>query len=273
MASSCSANICNYLKTKGRCYSISSACATSLHNVGHAYEIIKHGICDIVICGGCEEVSPLLTAMFDGINAISKSFNQDPQKASRPYDQRRDGFVMSGGSGIVILEEYERALRRNASIYGEIVGYGACSDGYNLVQPHPEGLGVYSCISEAMKMANCSSEDIDYLNTHGTSTRLGDISEARAIKKIFNGYRVPLSSTKSISGHGIGAAGVQELIYCLLMMENNFITASSNIEALDSEFEDLDIITENKNTSINTFLTNSFGFGGTNACLIVKKNK
>jgi 3-oxoacyl-[acyl-carrier-protein] synthase-1 len=273
IASSCSANIVNYFGIEGRSYSISSACATSLHNIGHAYELVKNGICDLVLAGGSEEVSPMITCMFNGMrNAISKSYNESPEKASRPYDKHRDGFVISGGSGIAIVEDYEHAQNRGAPIYGEIIGYGASTDGHDIVQPHPEGNGIYRCILEALKMADCSANEIDYINVHATSTPAGDLAEALAIRRAFGEYRVPLSSTKSITGHGIGAAGAQELIYCLLMMRHGFITASVNIEERDEAFEGFNIVTENQAVSLNTILTNSYGFGGTNACLIVRKN-
>lgn len=272
MASSCSANLANYYGIKGRSYSISSACATSLHNVGCAYELISDNRCDIAIAGGAEDASVIMALIFDNMRmAISRGFNSEPRKASRPYDKRRDGFVISGGGGTVIVEELEHAKARGAKIYAEIIGYGATSDGYDIILPHPNGEGAYRCIQQALASADCAPDDIDYINTHGTSTQAGDLSEAKAIKKIFNGYLVPLSSTKSLTGHGIGAAGVQELIYCVLMLQKNFITASINIEELDPEFEDLKIVTENIDARLNTILTNSFGFGGTNASMIIRK--
>ncbi len=272
MSSSTSANIANFYGCKGRSYSISSACATSLHNIGHAFELVSTGICDTVIAGGSEEVSPVITSMFEGMrNALSKSFNETPTKASRPYDRKRDGFVISGGGGMVIVEAYEKARARNAPIYAEIAGFGASTDGHDIVQPQPQGRGASRCMTEALNMAKCPPEAIDYINTHGTSTTAGDLAEVKAIQKVFNGYRVPLSSTKSITGHAIGAAGVNELIYCLLMMQEGFISASININKRDPVFDDINIITNNVPHRLDTVLTNSFGFGGTNACLIVKK--
>jgi 3-oxoacyl-[acyl-carrier-protein] synthase-1 len=272
MSSSCSANLVNIFGIKGRSYSISSACATSVHNIGHGCELIWGGISDIAIVGGADEVSDVMTAIFDAMRtAITRSFNATPQKASRPYDIKRDGFVISGGAGIVILEEFERARKRNARIYGEIIGYGASSDAHDIIQPHPKGDGACRCMIETIKNAGCSIEEIDYINTHGTSTPAGDLSEAHAIQRVFKDYKVPISSTKSLTGHGIGAAGVQELIYCLLMMENNFITASINIEELDPSFKDLNIVTKNRQENLNKVLTNSFGFGGTNAALVITK--
>ncbi len=272
MTSSCSANLVNLYGIKGRSYSISSACATSLHNIGHACELIWSGICDLVLAGGADEVSSIMTANFDGMrSALSNNFNHTPAKASRPYDIKRDGFVISGGAGIVIVEEFEHAKKRNAPIYAEVIGYGASSDGHDIIQPHPEGEGAYRCIKEALAMARCNPEDIDYINTHGTGTPAGDVAECRAIKRIFGNYRVPISSTKSLTGHGIGASGAQELIYCLLMMNNGFITASVNIEELDPEFIGFDIVLKNRDRQLHKVLTNSFGFGGTNACMIVAK--
>jgi len=271
MTSSCSANLVNFYGIKGRSYSISSACATSLHNIGNACELIWSGVCDMSLAGGADEVSAIMTANFDGMRtALSTAFNETPEKASRPYDKRRDGFVISGGAGIVIVEEYERAKKRNAPIYGEIIGYGASSDGHDIIQPHPQGDGAYRCIKEALKGAKCNPEEIDYINTHGTGTPVGDVAECIAIEKAFGTYKVPISSTKALTGHGIGAAGVHELIYCLLMMKHDFITASVNIEELDPAFAEFNIIQENTKTSLKKVLTNSFGFGGTNACLIVQ---
>jgi 3-oxoacyl-[acyl-carrier-protein] synthase-1 len=270
MANSCSANLVNLYGIKGRSYSIASACATALHNIGHGMEVIKSGSCDLVLAGGAEEVSTIYTSLFDGMrSAISTSFNDDPERASRPYDRRRDGFVISGGGGIVILEDYERAKGRGANIYGEVLGYGASSDGHDIIQPHPEGDGALRCMNEALDMAGCSAGDLDYINTHGTSTPAGDIAEATALKRLLGDHGVPISSTKALTGHGIGACGVQELIYCLLMMEHGFMAASANIEELDPALPELNIITENRESDVKTVLTNSFGFGGTNACMLV----
>ena len=272
MTSSCSANLVNFYGIKGRSYSISSACATSIHNIGHACELIWNGICDVILAGGADEVSAIMTANFDGMrSALSTSFNDTPENASRPYDRRRDGFVISGGAGIVIVEEFEHAKKRSATIYGEVLGYGASSDGHDIIQPHPQGDGAIRCMKEALMMAHCSVGDIDYINTHGTGTPAGDLAESLAIQKVFGEYKIPFSSTKSLTGHGIGASGVHELIYCLLMMKHKFITASVNIEELDPAFTECDIVKENRQAPLHNVLTNSFGFGGTNACMIIGK--
>lgn len=272
MASSVSANLSFYYGIKGRSYSISSACATSLHNIGHAYELIKSGTCDLAIAGGAEEVSPVFTCMFDGMRKVmSSGFNHEPQRASRAYDKNRDGFVISGGAGIVVLEEYERARERNAPIYGEIIGFGTSSDGHDIVQPDPEGMGCYRCMDIALHDAKCSPADIDYINTHGTSTPIGDFAETVAIRKIFGAQPVRISSTKSLTGHGIGATGAQEIIYSLLMMKEGFVTASVNIDDLDEAFEGLNIVRRNESCALDKVLTNSFGFGGTNGSMILSK--
>ena len=270
MTSSCSANLVNFYGIKGRSYSISSACATSLHNIGHACELICSDRCDMALAGGADEVSAIMTANFDGMrSALSTAFNKTPQQASRPYDKKRDGFVISGGAGIVIVEELEHARKRNAPIYAEVIGYGASSDGHDIIQPHPQGEGAYRCLRESLEMAQSPVETIDYVNTHGTGTPAGDLAECLAINRAFGDYRVPISSTKALSGHGIGAAGAHELIYCLLMMKHGFITASVNIEELDPAFVDYAIVRQNRDVKLNRVLTNSFGFGGTNACMIV----
>jgi len=272
MASSVSANLSAFYGIKGRSYSISSACATSLHNIGHAYELIKNGSCDVALTGGAEEVSPVFTCMFDGMRKVlSSGFNDEPHRASRAYDKDRDGFVISGGGGMVVLEEYERAKARNAPIYAEIIGFGTSTDGHDIVQPDPEGTGCYRCMDVALKDAQCLPSAINYVNTHGTSTPIGDLAEAAAIRKIFGSQPVRISSTKSLTGHGIGATGAQELIYCLLMMKESFVTASVNIENRDPIFDDLNIVTRNEYCELDTVMTNSFGFGGTNGSLILKK--
>ena len=270
MTSSCSANLVNFYGIKGRSYSISSACATSLHNIGHACELIWGDRCDMALAGGADEVSAIMTANFDGMRSvISAAFNNTPHKASRPYDKKRDGFVISGGAGIVIVEELEHARKRGAPIYAEITGYGASSDGHDMIHPHPQGDGAYRCMREALDMAQYPVETIDYINTHGTGTKAGDLVECLAIERVFGSYKAPFSSTKALSGHGIGAAGAQELIYCLLMMKHGFITASVNIEELDPALAECNIVRENRDAALNRVLTCSFGFGGTNACLIV----
>jgi 3-oxoacyl-[acyl-carrier-protein] synthase I len=272
MASSVSANLSFYYGMRGRSYSITSACATSLHNVGNAYELIKHGICDLVLAGGSEEVSPVFTCMFDGMRKVmSSGFNTEPQRASRAFDRDRDGFVISGGGGLVILEEYERAKARNAPIYGEVVGFGTSADGHDIVQPDPEGKGCQRCMTIALSEAGCSPQDIDYINAHGTSTPAGDLAEGVGIRKTFGTHPVRVSSTKSLTGHGMGGTGAQELIFSLLMMKENFVAASVNVDNRDSNFDDVNIVVKNESCQISTILTNSFGFGGTNGSLIVKK--
>lgn len=272
MASSCSANIANFYQIKGRSYSISSACATSLHNIGHAYELIKNGKSKISITGGSEEISSSISVMFNGMRtALANSEHQLPSEASRPYDSLRTGFVISGGAGILILEEYEHAVSRNATIYGEIVGFGASSDGFDIISPAPNGEGALRCMEEALQDAHLNINDIDYINTHGTSTVVGDIAEAKAIATLAKDYPIPFSSTKGITGHGIGAAGAQEIIYSLLMMENNFIAGTANIKSLDEAFQHLNVIQKNTPKELNYILSNNFGFGGTNGSLIIKK--
>jgi len=271
MSSGCSANLTNYYGIRGRSYSISSACATSLHCLVAACDLVADNRCDIVMAGGAEDASAIMAVIFDNMRlAISKNFNHQPQKASRPYDRHRDGFVISGGGGIVIIEDLEHARKRKAPVYAEILGCGATSDGHDIILPHPDGDGALRCIDQALEAAGCAPHEIDYINTHATSTPAGDLAEAKAIRKRFSGCKVPLSSTKSLTGHGIGAAGVQELIYCLLMLHNRFIAASVNIDELDPQFEGLNIITENRDAKLKTILTNSFGFGGTNASLIIR---
>lgn len=270
MASSTSANLAFFYGIKGRSYSISSACATSLHNIGHAYELIKNNQCDMAIAGGAEEVSPVFTCMFDGMRKVmSSGFNSEPARASRAYDKDRDGFVISGGAGVVMLEEYEHARARNAPIYGEVLGFGTSSDGHDIVQPDPEGMGCFRCMEVALQDAHCQPQDIDYINTHGTSTPIGDFAETVAIRKIFGDQPVRISSTKSLTGHGIGATGAQEIIYCMLMMKEGFVTASVNIDNLDEVFDGLNIVRRNESCNLKTVLTNSFGFGGTNGSLIL----
>lgn len=272
MASSCSANIANYYQVKGRSYTLSSACATSLHNIGHAYELIQSGKSTIAITGGAEEVSTPIAVMFNGMRtALANSEQHSPATASRPYDANRSGFVISGGAGILILEELEHAVARGAVIYGEISGFGASSDGYDIISPAPNGDGALRSMQQALNDAEISINDIDYINTHGTSTVVGDIAEAKAIEAMAGEYKVPFSSTKGLSGHGIGAAGAQELIYCLLMIENGFMAGTANIETLDEKIKHLNILRHNTTTNLKYVMSNNFGFGGTNATIIIKK--
>jgi 3-oxoacyl-[acyl-carrier-protein] synthase-1 len=267
MASGISACLATGAKIKGINYAISSACATSAHCIGAGVEQIQLGKQDIVFAGGGEEEHWSLSFMFDAMGALSSKYNETPDKASRTYDANRDGFVISGGGGIVVLEEYEHAKARGAKIYAEVVGYGATSDGYDMVAP--SGEGAMRCMQLALQDVEGS---IDYINTHGTSTPVGDVKELEAIRAVFGDRVPPTASTKSLSGHALGAAGVNEAIYTLLMMENNFIAASANIETLDPAAEGMNIVRSRiDNANIQTALSNSFGFGGTNATLVFSR--
>ena len=267
MASTTSACLATPFKIKGVNYSISSACATSAHCIGNAMELIQLGKQDIVFAGGGEEEHWTLTGLFDAMGALSTKYNDTPEKASRAYDAARDGFVIAGGGGCVVVESLDHALARGATIYAELVGYGATSDGYDMVAPSGEGAA--RCMRQAM--AGIEGETIDYINSHGTSTPVGDLAELKAIKEVF-GDKVPaISSTKSLTGHSLGATGVQEAIYSLLMMQQGFVAASANIETLDPEAVGLPIVTDYTEKDINIAMSNSFGFGGTNATLVFKK--
>ncbi|WP_240006663.1 beta-ketoacyl-ACP synthase I [Pseudaquidulcibacter saccharophilus] len=267
MSSGLSAVLATWFKIKGISYSISSACATSAHCIGNAYENIKYGRQDVMFAGGSEELDWTLSDMFDAMGAMSSNYNDRPAVASRAYDRDRDGFVIAGGAGMMVLEEYERAKARGAKIYGEIIGYGATSDGYDMVAP--SGEGAVRCMKQAIEMTG--GRTIDYINPHGTSTPVGDSKEAGALREVF-GSKIPFfSSTKSLTGHSLGAAGVQEAIYSILMMANNFMAKSAHIENVDPEFADLPILLERKMGEFSTALSNSFGFGGTNATLIFGK--
>ena len=267
MSSTVSACLATPFHIKGVNYSISSACATSTHCVGNAYELIQMGKQDIIFAGGGEEEHWSLSMMFDAMGALSTRYNEAPEKASRPYDADRDGFVIAGGGGAMVVEELEHALNRGANIIAEIVGYGATSDGVDMVAP--SGEGAVRC----MKMATEHLEQpLDYINTHGTSTPVGDTRELEAIRETFGDDVPPISSSKSLAGHSLGASGVQEAIYSLLMVENNFIQASANIDNLDEAAKDMPIVTHRKdNVELNTVMSNNFGFGGTNACLVLQK--
>ena len=268
MSSTCSACVATPFKIKGVNYSISSACATSAHCIGHAMELIQLGKQDIVFAGGGEEVDWSLAMMFDGMGALSSKYNDTPELASRTYDADRDGFVISGGGGMVVVEELEHALARGAHIYAEIVGYGATSDGYDMVAP--SGEGAIRCMQQAMENVDGR---IDYLNTHGTSTPVGDVKELGAIQAVFGEDSPAISATKAMTGHALGAAGVHEAIYSILMMKNSFVAPSINVSNLDSEAEGLDIVTETREAELDLVMSNSFGFGGTNATLVMKKYK
>jgi 3-oxoacyl-[acyl-carrier-protein] synthase-1 len=268
MASTTSACLATPFKIKGVNYSISSACSTSAHCIGNAMELIQMGKQDIIFAGGGEEVDWTQTVLFDGMGALSSKYNEAPDTASRPYDATRDGFVISGGGGMLVIEELEHAKARGAKIYAELVGYGATSDGYDMVQP--SGEGAVRCMQQAMATVD---SPVDYINAHGTSTPVGDIRELEAVKEAFSGMDIPMiTSTKSLSGHALGAAGVHEAIYSLLMQENNFIAASANITELDEGAVGVPIVREKKeNVELKTIMSNSFGFGGTNATLIFRK--
>jgi 3-oxoacyl-[acyl-carrier-protein] synthase-1 len=266
MGSTVSACLATPFKIKGINYSISSACATSAHCIGSAMEQIQMGKQDIVFAGGGEEEHWSQSMLFDAMGALSTQYNDTPEKASRAYDSKRDGFVIAGGGGMVVVEELEHALARGAKIYAEIVGYGATSDGYDMVAP--SGEGAVRCMQQAMATVE---GDIDYLNTHGTSTPVGDVAELKAIREVFGNKPPKISSTKSLTGHSLGAAGVQEAIYCLLMMRDNFLTASANIEELDENAGNLPILLEKADYAANLMMSNSFGFGGTNATLVLKR--
>ena len=272
MSSSASAAVANLLKIRGRSYSLSSACATSAHNIGHAFELIRGGAADRAVSGGGEDISELISAAFQGLRlALSTRYNDTPTRASRPYDADRDGFVVSGGGGVVLLEELDMARDRGAKIYAEIAGYAANSDGYDLVLPEPDGVQAGACVAAALESAGLAPDQIDYVNTHGTSTIQGDIAEVKGLQRVFGDSMPRFSSTKSMTGHGIGAAGVLELIFCLGMIERDFIAPSINVETIDPVFAGLPLVTEATPQRLETVVSNNFGFGGTNASLVVRR--
>jgi 3-oxoacyl-[acyl-carrier-protein] synthase-1 len=268
MSSTNTACLATPFKIKGVNYSISSACATSAHCIGHAMELIQMGKQDIVFAGGGEEVHWTMSLLFDAMGALSSKYNDTPETASRPYDETRDGFVISGGGGVLVVEELEHAKARGAKIYGELTGYGATSDGYDMVQP--SGEGAVRCMRQALATVRGK---VDYINAHGTSTPVGDTRELEALRTVFGVGNVPkVSSTKSLTGHALGAAGVNEAIYSLLMMEEGFLSASANISQLDPGAEGIPIVREcEDNVTLNTIMSNSFGFGGTNATLVFER--
>lgn len=267
MSSTNTATLATPFKIKGINYSISSACSTSAHCIGNAAEQIQYGKQDVVFAGGGEEVHWTMTVLFDAMGALSSKYNNTPTTASRPYDATRDGFVISGGGGTLVLEELEHAKARGAKIYAELVGYGATSDGYDMVQP--SGEGAVRCMRQALETVK---DRIDYINAHGTSTPVGDIRELEAVKEVFGEKMPAVSSTKSLSGHALGGAGVNEAIYSLIMMESNFIAASANITQLDPAADGIPIVRERKDdVTLNTVMSNSFGFGGTNATLVFRR--
>jgi 3-oxoacyl-[acyl-carrier-protein] synthase I len=269
MSSTASATLATWFKIKGINYSISSACATSNHCIGNSYEMIQYGKQDVMFAGGCEELDWALSVLFDAMGAMSSKYNDTPSTASRAYDLNRDGFVIAGGAGVLVLEELEHAKARGARIYGEIVGYGATSDGYDMVAPSGEGA------ERCMRMALATVKTpIDYINPHATSTPAGDPPEIDAIRKIFGNENKcpPISATKSLTGHSLGATGVQEAVYSLLMMNNGFICESAHIQELDPVFADMPIVRKRiDNAKVGTVLSNSFGFGGTNATLVLQR--
>src|SRR5262250_1447646 len=267
MSSTASATLATWFKIKGVNYSISSACATSNHCIGIAYETIQMGKQDVIFAGGCEELDWSLSVLFDAMGAMSSSFNQTPEKASRAYDVDRDGFVIAGGAGVLVLEELEHAKARGGRIYGEVAGYGATSDGFDMVAP--SGEGAVRCMRMAL---NGVTAPVDYINPHATSTPIGDIKEIEAIREVFGERCPPISATKSLTGHSLGAAGAQEAIYSLLMMSNGFICESANIDKLDPAFADVPIVRERRDdVALGCVLSNSFGFGGTNASVVFKR--
>ncbi|HLL27229.1 MAG TPA: beta-ketoacyl-ACP synthase I [Xanthobacteraceae bacterium] len=266
MSSTASATLATWFNIKGINYSISSACATSNHCIGNAYELIQCGKQDVIFAGGCEELDWTLSVLFDAMGAMSTGFNDKPAVASRAYDKDRDGFVIAGGAGVLVLEELDRAKARGARIYGEICGYGATSDGYDMVQP--SGEGAVRCMKMALEGVKPA---VDYINPHATSTPIGDIKEIEAIREVFGKKCPPISATKSLTGHSLGATGVQESIYSLLMMNNGFICKSAHIDEIDPAFADMPIVRKREdNKKLACVLSNSFGFGGTNATLVFK---
>jgi len=267
MNSGPSATLATWFKIRGLNFSISSACATSAHCIGAGFEQIAMGKQDVVFAGGCEELDWTLSNLFDAMGAMSSNFNDRPSVASRAYDRDRDGFVIAGGGGVVVLEELERARARGAKIYGEIVGYAANSDGYDMVAPSGEGAA--RCMRLALEQAG--NRAVDYLNPHGTSTPVGDSKEMEAVRQVFGDSPPLISSTKSLTGHSLGAAGAQEAIYCLLMMGGGFAAESANIENLDPAFADLPILRQRADRELTTVMSNSFGFGGTNGCLVMSR--
>ncbi len=267
MSSTASATLGTWFKIKGASYSISSACATSNHCIGNAYEMIRYGKQDIMFAGGCEELDWTLAVLFDAMGAMSANYNDRPAVASRAFDKNRDGFVISGGAGVLVLEDYEHAKARGARIYGEVAGYGLTSDGHDMVAP--SGEGAERCIRMAIDGIKAP---IDYINPHATSTPVGDAKEIEAIRRVFGAgdSSPPISATKSLTGHSQGATGVQEAIYCLLMMNSGFICESAHIDEIDPDFADMNIVRTRREATLGTVLSNSFGFGGTNATLVLK---
>ena len=273
MCSGPSGVLATAFQIKGTNYSISSACATSAHCIGNATELIQWGKQDVMFAGGCEELDWTLSGLFDAMGAMSSRFNDTPARASRPYDKNRDGFVIAGGAGVVVLEELEHAKARGAKIYAEIVGYGATSDGFDMVAP--SGEGAIRCMRKALAGfdGNGVGARVDYINPHGTGTPVGDIKEMEAIRTVFGSDMPPVSSTKSLTGHSLGAIGVQEAIFSILMLNNGFISASANVEEIDPAFAEMPVVRERQERVLNCVLSNSFGFGGTNATLVFRRHE
>jgi 3-oxoacyl-[acyl-carrier-protein] synthase I len=271
MSSGPSATLATSFQIHGVNYSISSACATSAHCIGNAGELIQWGKQDVVFAGGCEDLDWTMVVLFDAMGALSSKFNATPETASRPFDKNRDGFVIAGGAGVLVLEEHERAKARGARIYGELVGYGATSDGFDMVAP--SGEGAKRCMRQAMKgLDGKGTGRIDYINPHATATPVGDQKEIEAVREVFGNDIPPISATKSMTGHSLGAIGAQEAIFCLLMMNNGFICESANIGELDPAFAEVPIVRKRRdNVALNTVMSNSFGFGGTNATLVFRR--
>lgn len=272
MSNTCSANLATVFQIGGRSYSLSSACATSLHNIGHAFELIRGGGLEVAVAGGGEEINALAALGFLALRmAVSLKYNDTPGKASRPYDAGRDGFVLSEGGGIIILESLDHARERGARIYAEVAGFGATCDGFDMVLPEPEGTRAAGSVKMALKDASLDPDSIDYINTHGTSTVAGDLAEIKALRRVFGDTMPPISSTKSIGGHSIGAVGAHEIIHCIGMMEQGFISPSINIDTLDPAFEGTPIVTETTEKHLERVVSNSFGFGGTNAAIVLSR--
>jgi len=265
MGSTVSANLATALSIKGVSYSLSAACATSAHCIGAGADLIRHGAQDIVLAGGGEDLHWTTSCLFDAMGALSTSYNDTPATASRPYDASRDGFVIAGGGGMLVLEEYEHAVARGATIYAELLGYGVTSDGADMVAP--SGEGAVRCMRQALE--NAGNPTVQYLNTHGTSTPLGDVTELGAVREVFGDNVPEISSTKALSGHSLGAASVHEAIFCLLMMRDGFVAGSANIETLDERAEGFPILRESRDAKLDVVMSNSFGFGGTNATLVL----
>ncbi|MBL8288976.1 MAG: beta-ketoacyl-[acyl-carrier-protein] synthase family protein [Rubrivivax sp.] len=271
MSSSASAAVTNLLQLTGPSYSIAAACATSAHNIGHAMRLVRSGAVDIALAGGGEEVDGFVAAAFEGMRtALSTHYNATPERASRPFDAARDGLVLAGGAGIVVLEAMDRALARGARVHAELAGYGASSDGHSLVAPRPDGVQAAACMREAIADAGLAPGDIDYVNAHATSTPAGDAAEAAALRQVFGARAPAVSSTKSMTGHSLAAAGAHELIYCLAMLGDGFIAPSINIEQLDAGFADLPIVRQAQPARLRAVLSNNFGFGGSNAALVLR---